>query len=78
MTAAASECDGTMVIRMAPWTFAVALTLLTVAPVGGEDVTPPRLTCVQEGGQARERSSCARRSGAGGLAAERELLTGPG
>ena len=35
-----------MVIRMAPWTFAVALTLLTVAPVGAEDVTPPRLTCV--------------------------------
>ena len=29
-----------MVIRMAPWTLAVALTLLTVAPVGGEDVTP--------------------------------------
>ena len=46
MTAAASECDGTMVIRMAPWTFAVALTLLTVAPVGGEDVIPPTLTCV--------------------------------
>ena len=35
-----------MVIRMAPWTFAVALTLLTVAPVGAEDVIPPRLTCV--------------------------------
>jgi len=35
-----------MVIRMAPWTLAVALTLLAVAPVGGEDVTPPTLTCV--------------------------------
>ena len=35
-----------MVIRMAPWTLAVALTLLTVAPVGAEDVIPPRLTCV--------------------------------
>ena len=37
-----------------------------------------RTNSEQEGGQARERSSCARRSGAGGLAAERELSTGPG
>ena len=37
-----------------------------------------RINSEQEGGQARERSSCARRSGAGGLGAERELLTGPG
>src|SRR5438552_18608327 len=37
-----------------------------------------RTNSEQEGGQARERSSCARRSGAGGLGAERELLTGPG